>query len=187
MQRLLGLVLFLAFAIHPALPQQATPSSPSTTTASEAPATKEDIEKLFAAIHLREQMHNIMEMSSKQSMQATLDMLKKRLPDLSQNDLDRITSVSNRVLKDFDTDGILDDIVPVYQRHLTKEDVAAMLAFYETPTGQKILREQPAMTKEAMKAVQPRMEKMMANMMDQVEQMAKDMKSSSQSSDAAKK
>jgi len=45
---------------------------------------------------------------------------------------------------------MLDDMIPVYQRHLTKQDVDSMLAFYNTPTGQKLLREQPAMMAEGM-------------------------------------
>jgi hypothetical protein len=65
-------------------------------------------------------------------------------------------------------------MVPVYQRHLSKGDVSAMQAFYETPTGQKLLREQPAMTAEAMQAMQPRMQKMMATMMDEAEKMGKE-------------
>ena len=49
-----------------------------------------------------------------------------------------------------------------------------MLTFYESPTGQKMLREQPQMMAEAMRAVQPRMEKMMSSIMDQAEKMAKE-------------
>jgi len=66
---------------------------------------------------------------------------------------------------------MLDDMIPVYQRHLSKQDVTAMLAFYNTPTGQKLLREQPAMMTEGMQAMQPRMQKMMSDLMDKVEQM----------------
>ncbi len=50
-----------------------------------------------------------------------------------------------------------------------------MLAFYETPTGQKILREQPAMMAEGMQAMRPRMEKMMSDIADQAENVAKEM------------
>ena len=53
-----------------------------------------------------------------------------------------------------------------------------MLAFYDTPTGQKILREQPAMMAEGMQAMRPRMEKMMSDMTDQAENVAKEMSDS---------
>ena len=47
------------------------------------------------------------------------------------------------------SDHIPADMVPVYQKHLSKSDVEEMIKFYSTPTGQKILREMPAMTAEA--------------------------------------
>jgi hypothetical protein len=89
-------------------------------------------------------------------------------------------------MKGFDIDGMIDDIVPVYQRHLTKTDVAAMAGFYQTPTGQKMLREQPQMTAEAMQAVQPRMEKMMATVMDDAEKMAKEASADAKDAKTAK-
>src|SRR4029077_17344951 len=47
---------------------------------------------------------------------------------------------------------MLEATVPVYQRHLTKTDLEAMVAFYASPVGQKILHEQPAMVQESMEA-----------------------------------
>lgn len=165
MKRMLGLALFALVAFGPLSAQSAS---------DDTPATKEDVQQLFATMHVREMMRNMMETMARQQRQMVHDALRKKLPDISQKDLDRIDAMSDDVLKDFDTDGMLDDMIPVYQRHLTKVDVAAMSAFYQTPTGQKMLREQPQMTAEAMQAFQPRMEKMMARVMDQAEKMAKD-------------
>lgn len=137
-----------------------------------APATKEDVQKLFATMHIREQMHTMMETMSKQSRQMAEETLKKRLPGLTQKDLDRLSQLTDRIWSQMDFDAMIDDMVPVYQRHLSKEDVSAMEAFYETPTGQKLLREQPVMTVEAMQAMQPRMEKLMNTVMDETEKMA---------------
>jgi uncharacterized protein len=138
----------------------------------DAPATKEDVEKLFATMHIREQMHGMMETMSKQSRQMAQESLKKRFPSLTQKDLDRLNQMTDRIWSQMDFDGMIDDMVPVYQRHLTKEDVSAMEAFYETPTGQKLLREQPVMTAEAMQAMQPRMEKIMNTVMNEADKMA---------------
>ena len=179
MTRIFGLIVLLAVCSCAALAQQ--PSS------DDVLAAKEDVEKLFASMHIREQMKNMMEVMGKQSKQTAHDALRKKLPDISQSDLDRIDAMSDRAMKNVDTDALIDDMIPVYQRHLTKADVAAMTAFYETPTGQKILREQPEMTAEAMKAMQPRMEKMMAENMDEAEKMAKDMASGSKSRDDGQK
>lgn len=166
MKQISLLFLLTLLALAPAWAQDAA--------SSDVPATKEDIQNLFTTLHIREQMHSIMEISARQSMQTVRETLKQRLPNASDSDLDRATAMTNTLLKSLDLDGMLDDMVPVYQRHLTRSDVAAMSAFYETPTGQKLLREQPAMTAEAMKAVQPRMQKMLSDLMDQAEKNARE-------------
>jgi uncharacterized protein len=148
----------------------------------DAPATRDDVQKLFTTLHIHEQMRSIMQISAQQSMRTVRESLKQKLPNVADSDLDRATAMTDTLLKSMDLDGMLNDMIPVYQRHLTKSDVAAMAAFYETPTGQKLLREQPAMTAEAMKAVQPRMEKMLSNLMDQAEKTARESVSQSNSS-----
>jgi uncharacterized protein len=176
MKRIVGLALLLVIAFGPAWAQQ--------TSSDDTPATKEDVEKLFATMHIRDQMRSMMDLMAKQSKQMAQDSLKKKVPDISQKELDQIAAMTDRILKGFDLEGMIDDMIPVYERHLTKADIGAMAAFYETPTGQKMLREQPQMTAEAMKAVQPRMEKMMSNVMDEAERMAKEAAADSKGSDA---
>jgi hypothetical protein len=77
-------------------------------------------------------------------------------------------------LKGVSVEGLVDDMIPVYQKHLNKADVNAMVGFYSTPTGQKILREMPAMTTEGMQAMQPRLRQMMADANSQIEKMVKE-------------
>jgi hypothetical protein len=178
MKRIVELALLLMVALGPAWAQQTSPD--------ETPATKEDIQKLFTTMHIREQMRNIMDLMAKQSKQMAQDTLKKKIPDTGQKELDRLNAMMDQTMKGFDIDGMIDDIVPVYQRHLTKTDVAAMAGFYQTPTGQKMLREQPQMTAEAMQAVQPRMEKMMATVMDDAEKMAKEASADAKDAKTAK-
>jgi hypothetical protein len=45
---------------------------------------------------------------------------------------------------------MVDAMVPIYQKHLTKEDIDGILAFYASPIGQKLQREQSAMMQEGM-------------------------------------
>ena len=137
----------------------------------DAPADKEDVQKLFAALHLSEMMQNVMTASMQQQKQMTHDALKKKMPSMTEEDFKRMDTFMDEFVKSIDLNGMLDDMIPVYQRHLSKQDVTAMLAFYNTPTGQKLLREQPAMMAEGMQAMQPRMQKMMSDLMDKVEQM----------------
>jgi len=52
--------------------------------------------------------------------------------------------------RDYPMDEILNDMVPIYQRHLTKSDSDELITFYSSPVGQKVLRDLPAITSEAM-------------------------------------
>lgn len=47
------------------------------------------------------------------------------------------------------TDELLDLIVPVYDRHLSADEVKALLAFYDSPAGKKFIAALPALTKES--------------------------------------
>jgi uncharacterized protein len=166
MKRRLRMILIVLVATCTGWAQQASSES--------APAAKEDIEKLFTALHLRDMMQNLMAASMQQSKQIAHDTILKKEPGLTKEQLEHMDALMDNFGKTLDLSGMLDDMVPVYQRHLTKKDVGAMLAFYDSPTGQKILREQPAMMAEAMQAMRPRMEKMMSDITDQAEKIAKD-------------
>jgi hypothetical protein len=82
--------------------------------------------------------------------------------------------VMKEVAKDLPIEGLLDDMIPIYQKHLTKSDVEAMNVFYSSPTGQKLLREMPAMTAESMQAATPRMQAVMEKAMARVQDLVKD-------------
>lgn len=43
----------------------------------------------------------------------------------------------------FDSIDIASELTPIYQRYFSQEDMAAALAFYKTPAGQRVLNEQP--------------------------------------------
>jgi len=71
-------------------------------------------------------------------------------------------------------DAMLDDMIPIYQRHFSKTDIDAMSNFYGSQTGQKMMREMPALTTEAMQASYARMQKQMDDMMKRAEQVVKE-------------
>ncbi len=159
-------VVFLMIAL-PALAQVAD-------SASAAPATRDDILKLFDTMHIRDQMRLVMDSVAKQQREMIREGLKKRAPQMTEQDLARLDQFTSDILKDFPVDGMLDDMIPVYQKHLNKADVDAMNAFYQSPTGQKMLREMPAMTAESMQASSPRIQAMMDKVMERAEQLARE-------------
>jgi hypothetical protein len=143
----------------------------------DAPASKADIEKYLDVMHTRDMMKTMMDAISKQMHQLVKEELKKR-PDASPEQEARATKMADDMLKNFPIDEIIDAMIPVYEKHFTKGNIDDLLAFYATPTGQKIVKELPAITTEAMQAAMPVTQKMMANMtqrlQDQIAQMQKE-------------
>jgi len=156
--------------------------------ATTAAATREDILKLFSVMHVHEQMKQVMDQVMKQMKAMSHEQIKRRHPEVTDDDIAQIDAAAVQMVKDMPYDGMLDDMIPVYQKHLSKSDVDAMVGFYSTPTGQKILGEMPAITAEGMQAMQPRMRKMMDEATDRMEKMARDQaeKKSAKPADAAK-
>jgi hypothetical protein len=141
--------------------QQSTPDSP---------ATKEDVERYLEVTHARNTMKQMMDVMTKQMHQMVHQQISKDIDKLPPDFETRMNKMTDDMLKTFPVDEMLEVMIPVYQKHWTKGDVDAMVAFYSTPTGQKILRELPATMAEAMQAMQPIMQKKMNGMMERVQQ-----------------
>ncbi len=159
-----AVILFLTLTLPMIFPQ----------TSAEAPATRDDILALFNLMHVREQIEPAMQFIAKQQRAIIHDNLKRQTPRISPQDLARLDQFTTDIMKDLPVDGMLGDMVPVYQRHLTKSDVDAMSAFYSSPIGQKLLREMPAMTTESMQAASPRIQALMDKVMERARAMAKE-------------
>ena len=130
------------------------------TTVSVAPdaPSKEDVQKLFDVMASREQTRQMMQQLFAQMQSMNREQLKKRRPNISPEDLARMERQSEDLLKNFPLDDMLNDMIPVYQRHFTKSEIDALITFYSSPPGQKFLHEMPAVTAETMQAVYPRIQ-----------------------------
>jgi len=142
--------------------------------APDAPASREDILKLFEVMQIRDQLKDAMTQAAQQMRSMSRDAIKQRHPDLSESDLAQLDELSEKMINQMPVDAMLDDVVPVYQKHLSKGDVDDMVVFYSTPTGKKIMREMPAMMTEGMQATYPRLQKLMDDTMDQIEKKARE-------------
>jgi hypothetical protein len=143
----------------------------------DAPASKEDIQKYLAVMHTRDLMKSVSQTMSKQMRQVTTEMLKKQsnvTPEMEE----RVNKMTDDLIKNMPIDEMLDAMIPVYQKHFTKGNIDDLVAFYSTPTGQKLIKELPAITAEAMQAVIPISQKLMATAVqraqDEIAQMQKE-------------
>jgi uncharacterized protein len=53
----------------------------------------------------------------------------------------------------YPTDEMLTDMTAIYQKHLSKDDVEGLIAFYSSPAGQHLLDAQPVIAQEYMPLV----------------------------------
>ncbi len=56
--------------------------------------------------------------------------------------------------KELTPEDLLAKIAAVYDRHFTHDDIKALITFYETPLGRKLLKELPAVTQESLEVGQ---------------------------------
>lgn len=149
------LIFLLTILVSPALAQV------TVSIASDSQASREDILKLFDVMQIQEQMRQIMRQVTMQMRSMSREQMKRNNPNITAEELAKIDARSEQMIESVPVSDMMDDMIPVYQKHLTKADVDAMIGFYSTPTGQKILHEMPAMAAEGMQALQPRMRKIL--------------------------
>jgi hypothetical protein len=130
--------------------------------------TKEQLAKLFEVMRLREQLQSYMKMIpamvQKQIKAQAKDLTSKLpgggtiTPEL-QATIDRtMDKYLEKALNLYPVDEMLDDLTTIYQRHLSRSDVDAFIVFYQSPAGQHLLDQQPAIMKEYMPVVMDRMQ-----------------------------
>jgi uncharacterized protein len=132
--------------------------------AADAPASKEDVERYLQAMHYKDMMDKVVDAMSKPMHEMIHQQFLKEQGKLPADFEARMTKRMDEMLKTFPWDEIMDAMIPVYQKHFTRGDIDAMVAFYETPTGQKLLRELPEITAESMQQMMPLLQKNMEAM-----------------------
>jgi len=137
-------------------------------TDADAPASKADIERYSDIMHIRDMMKNMMSSVTTEMHKLIHEHLAKQ-PNLLPDFEARMDKQMDDTWKDFPSDDLLDVMIPVYQKHLTKGDVDVLVALYSAPTGQKMLKEMPAMMSESMQAASGIIQKMMAKAMQRVD------------------
>ncbi|HUM04347.1 MAG TPA: DUF2059 domain-containing protein [Terriglobales bacterium] len=148
----------------------ATCSSGLAQQTADSPATKEDIQKYFQVTHARQMMDQMVDAMLKPLHQMIHEQYLKDKDKLPADFEERMSKRMDEMLRGMPWDEMLDAELPAFQKHLTKGDVDSLLAFYSSPTGQKMLREMPAMMSEAMESMMPILRKYMDTVSDRVQQ-----------------
>jgi len=70
-----------------------------------------------------------------------------------------------RIQQRVDVDSLLYQMVPIYSRHYSQEEIAGLIAFYETPLGRKFVKDLPQITQEWIASFQTWIEALMEKAM----------------------
>lgn len=108
-----------------------------------SPELEADIERLMEVTKAADMGRQIGEVMAQQMVQLTgVD---------TPESVARCRVIAAETIKELLSDGhLLDDIVPIYARHFSHQDVRDMIAFYETPLGRKTLEVTPKIMQESM-------------------------------------
>jgi len=91
---------------------------------------------------------------SEQTFKTVIDQMvnnyKSERPEVKQEIWNELGETFHKV----GIEELLDLLLPIYQKHLSLEDINNMTAFYQTPTGKRFAEKTPAITQESMQAGQ---------------------------------
>jgi uncharacterized protein len=146
---LIAVILFFAFSGNGVAQQ----------TDADAPPTKEDVQRYLDVMHSHDMMKQMIEAMSKPLHKMLHEDYMKNRDKLPPNFEARMNQMMDNMLQSMPFDDMMQAMVPTYQRHFTKGELNALVVFYGSPTGQKILHELPAIMSEAMESMMPIMRK----------------------------
>ena len=141
----------------------------------DTPASREDIQIYFETMNSRDSMNKMMDAMLKSIHQMAHDQYLKNKDKLPEDFEQRMTKQMDDMMKNMPLDEMMQAMIPVYQKHLTKGDVYALIAFYNSPTGHKMLRDLPAILSESMDAMMPTMTRYMDEMQKKLQQETEEM------------
>jgi hypothetical protein len=144
------------------LPTDATPS-------------KQQVMQFLEVTQARARVVQLLDGVKKQGRLGAEIGFKQKVPDATPEELARVDASADSMFEAFSADEMIDAIVPIYQKHLTKSDIDAILAFYATPAGQRLLKETPAILAESMEVGGEMGRKKIATINERIEQQMKQM------------
>ena len=94
----------------------------------------------------RESIHTLLEITGvvklvDQMVQQMFEMFAKQQPSVPADAWERMK-------KKMKAEDLVEQMIPVYDKYYTQEDIDGMIAFYRTPLGQKVVRTLPDVSRE---------------------------------------
>jgi hypothetical protein len=137
--------------------------------------THDQVMTLLDLLQIRKSMGLMMDGMKQAMKQGAEQSFRERVPDPTPKQLEALNGMVEDIMADMPLDEMVEAMVPIYRRHLSKSDLDEIIRFYSGLVGQKMLREQPQMMQEGMQAgmaiQQKRMDQMMAKIRERTQKM----------------
>lgn len=129
---------------------QSTSANQTTSQAGRAidPAKEADIRSLLELVGARDMLQDSMTRAAEQYREKLLDTV----PNNQQGQA-FVNMVITGYEKRFDVDAVSEQLVSVYDKHYTDDEIKGLLQFYGSPLGQKVAAESPKIGRELQEAI----------------------------------
>jgi hypothetical protein len=146
----------------------------------DTPATREDVQRYFEVMHSRDLINKMMDAMIKPMHQMVHDQYLKDKDKLPDDFEARMNKQMDDMLRDMPWDDMIQAEMPAFQKHLTKGDIDAIVAFYSSPSGQKFLKKMPEIMAESMQSMMPILRRYIDGMTDRLQQQTAELLKESQ-------
>lgn len=141
--------------------------APEASDSGDEPATDADIERLYQVLKIRDQIKQITEIMSHQIRQMIQEAMKGQ-PNLPPDTDKRLGALYEKIMKNMPTEELLQAMTPIYEKYFTRSDIHAIVTFYSSPAGKKMVNQTPEITQEAIQASMTIMQNYMKQAMEEV-------------------
>lgn len=127
-------------------PASAKPAATAAKPAAEDPATAQktaDIRKLMGIMGMSDMISRVLNAT----IQDGIESAKKLRPDIPPEFWE---SFRLHLAQELHPDELIEQIVPVYEKHFSDDDIRAAIDFYQSPAGKKFVSELPQIQAESM-------------------------------------
>ncbi len=145
------------------------------TNADDSPATKDDVEKYLEVVHSHDMMKKTVLAMTQGMHQMLHEQYSQHKDELPADYESKMNARMDEMFENMPWDEMMQAMVPVYQKHFTKGDIDNLVAFYSSPTGEKLLREMPSIMSDAMQSMMPPLNKYLETVQQRLQKETDDM------------
>jgi hypothetical protein len=144
---------------------QSSPNKQGLTQASIDPTKDADIRALLELVGARDQVQDSVRQSAEQYRE-------KLLASVPNNDKGQtfVNTTINEYEKRYDVDHVNEQLVVLYDKHYTDDEIKSLLQFYGSPLGQKVAAESPKIFREIQETTRAEAAKAVKDALQQVKQ-----------------